>query len=213
MKHDEILRTVERYYTGCLAEHGATARGVDWNSDHSQRLRFAQLLKVCGEPAGRVGLVDYGCGYGALVETLISRGWEFDYQGFDISRAMIEAAQRRFASMAHVRFVNDESGLERADVVVASGVFNVKVQADDDTWKEYVRATLDRMAALAERGLAFNVLTAHSDPERRRPDLFYADPLEWLEYCRRRFSRHVALLHNYPLYEFTILVNFVPMES
>ena len=24
--------------------------------------------------------------------------------------------------------------------------------------------------------------------------------------CQRRYSRHVALLHDYPLYEFTIIV-------
>lgn len=213
MRHEEILRTVEGYYTRRLAEHGTTARGVDWNSDASQRLRFGQLLKVCGDPTARVSLIDYGCGYGALVETLVSRGWEFDYQGFDISRPMLEAARQRFARWGQARFVDDETALERADVVVASGVFNVKLQADDETWKEYVRGTLDRMAALAARGLAFNVLTAYSDPERQRPDLFYADPMEWTDYCRRRFSRYVALLHNYPLYEFTILVNFVPLES
>jgi cyclopropane fatty-acyl-phospholipid synthase-like methyltransferase len=212
VRRDEILHTVERYYSGRLAEHGTTARGVDWNSDISQRLRFTQLLKVCGDPP-RVGLIDYGCGYGALVEALIARGWEFDYQGFDISRAMLEAAQQRFADRRGVRFVDDEAALEPTDVVVASGVFNVKLEADDETWKEYIRETLDRMAQLASRGLAFNVLTTHSDPDRRRPDLFYGDPVEWTEYCRRRFSRYVALLHNYPLYEFTILVNFVPVES
>jgi hypothetical protein len=39
-----------------------------------------------------------------------------------------------------------------------------------------------------------------------RPDLFYADPAEVFEYCRKRYSRSVALLHDYPLYEFCILV-------
>jgi hypothetical protein len=39
-----------------------------------------------------------------------------------------------------------------------------------------------------------------------RDDLFYADPLALFEHCRTRFSRRVALLHDYPLYEFTLLV-------
>jgi hypothetical protein len=39
-----------------------------------------------------------------------------------------------------------------------------------------------------------------------RADLYYADPLFFFEHCRQRFSRRVALLHDYPLYEFTILV-------
>ena len=50
------------------------------------------------------------------------------------------------------------------------------------------------------------MLTRHSDVDRREARLFYADPVDTFEYCRNRFSRHVALLHDYPLYEFTILV-------
>jgi hypothetical protein len=50
------------------------------------------------------------------------------------------------------------------------------------------------------------VLSLYSDPERRRPDLFYADPLFLFDYCKTRFSKAVALLHDYPLYEFTVLV-------
>ena len=39
-----------------------------------------------------------------------------------------------------------------------------------------------------------------------RPDLYYADPCELFDRCKRRYSRNVALLHDYDLYEFTILV-------
>src|SRR2546429_8131406 len=47
MSNAGILENVNRYYTEKLELHGATARGVDWNSVESQRLRFAQLLKIC----------------------------------------------------------------------------------------------------------------------------------------------------------------------
>jgi hypothetical protein len=39
-----------------------------------------------------------------------------------------------------------------------------------------------------------------------RADLYYADPAQVFDYCKRRFSPNVALLHDYGLYEFTILV-------
>ena len=41
-----------------------------------------------------------------------------------------------------------------------------------------------------------------------RPDLFYADPCWLFDQCKRRHSRDVALLHDYGLYEFTILVRY-----
>ena len=39
-----------------------------------------------------------------------------------------------------------------------------------------------------------------------RPDLYYADPCFLFDYCQRRYSRWVAVLHDYGLYEFTIVV-------
>lgn len=213
MAHEEILRGVERYYSGRLAEHGATPRGVDWNSPASQRLRFAQLLKVCGTPSGVVSVLDFGCGYGALMDELSATGWTFRYQGFDVSDAMIQAARARYAGDARARFASDVGELDVADYVVASGIFNVRLRTPDAAWEAYMRDTLDQMADRAARGFAFNVLTSYSDPDRRRSDLYYADPERWFAYCRQRFSRYVALLHNYPLYEFTMLVNVVPLES
>jgi hypothetical protein len=62
------------------------------------------------------------------------------------------------------------------------------------------------MATLSRKGFAFNALSLYSDPEKRRPDLYYADPLALFDHCQRHFSRYVSLLHDYPLYEFTILV-------
>jgi hypothetical protein len=53
-------------------------------------------------------------------------------------------------------------------------------------------------------GMAFNMLTAYADRERMRTDLYYADPHKYFDLCRERYSRNVALLHDYDLYEFTI---------
>ena len=62
------------------------------------------------------------------------------------------------------------------------------------------------MRALSRRGFAFNMLTSYSDADRMRSDLHYGDPAAYFDLCKRRFSRNVALLHDYELYEFTIVV-------
>jgi hypothetical protein len=96
--------------------------------------------------------------------------------------------------------------LQPADYTVASGIFNVKLEASSTEWERYVLRTLEKISSLSKRGFAFNVLTKYSDPEFRRPDLYYADPLLLFDYCKTKLSRFVTLLHDYPLYEFTILV-------
>jgi SAM-dependent methyltransferase len=201
---DLITAKVARYYSDRLREHGATAGGVDWNSEESQTLRFAELAKLL--PLRETySVVDYGSGYGAMVAFLEGRGDDFDYQGFDISSDMIDRARRDHGSPRR-RFTTSETELRPADFAVASGIFNVKLDTAVDDWTSYVMDTLERIDRLGSRGFAFNMLTSYSDPDRMRSDLFYGDPLHFFDHAKRAFSKQVALLHDYGLYEFTILV-------
>jgi hypothetical protein len=203
----ELLHDVAAYYSGRLEQYGPTPRGVDWNSAESQIVRFEQLTRIC--PPGQVRHIgDFGCGYAALFDFLCDHGYQVTYSGFDIAAPMIDAARCRWAHNGTCRFSQDESILDGADYVVASGVFNVKLQAPPDAWHSHVVATIDQIARLARRGFAFNALTSYSDPERMRPDLYYGDPCLFFDLCKRRYSRHVALLHDYGLYEFTVHVRY-----
>lgn len=199
------LAGVGEYYSERIRQHGPTARGVDWNSEASQELRFAQLLRICdGNP--RFTLNDLGCGYAGLVDTLAARDAAFEYRGWDISEAMVQAARERFAGDPRVRIEVGSAPHAAADYTVASGIFNVRLEADDDEWLAHILATLDAMDRASARGFAFNCLTKYSDRDRMRDYLYYADPCMLFDHCKRRYSRNVALLHDYDLYEFTILV-------
>ena len=103
-------------------------------------------------------------------------------------------------------FVGSEEELEPADYTVASGIFNVKLDVSDEDWREYVLRTLETIGRLSSRGFAFNMLTSYSDADRMRPDLYYGDPGFFFDHVKRRYARNVALLHDYGLYEFTIIV-------
>jgi SAM-dependent methyltransferase len=196
---------LERYFERTLAEHGATAKGVDWRSPEAQEARFRQVVKVC-EKGDPLSLIDYGCGYGALAHYMLEQGYDITYQGFDINPQMIEIAQTRNRRPDRWAFVSDESELEPADYTIGCGLFSLRLDVDDESWKTYVLETLESLDRLSRRGFSFNMLTKYSDPPLMRPDLYYADPCFYFDHCKRRFSRNVALLHDYDLYEFTIIV-------
>lgn len=205
MTIDLILSQIIQYYNTKLDTHGPSPRGVDWSSAKSQALRFKQLLTVC-DTSNPFTLNDYGCGYGALVTYMINHNYRFHYNGFDLSGDMIEAAQQRYGDLKSCTFTSHRKCLKIADYTVASGIFNVKLQANNKAWQGHVLSTLDEIAELSNKGFAFNVLTKYSDQRLMRDDLFYADPFFLFDYCKINFSRFVAILHDYPLYEFTILV-------
>ena len=200
-----MLEPLARYYADKLRAHGTTARGVDWNSSESQEERFTELLRVCRGDR-KASINDYGCGYGALAARVRRDGYVGPYRGYDMAPEMVAAAEAQAAQLADCRFTCDPGQLAVADFTVASGIFYVRLEASVDEWERHVRDTIDRLAALSLRGFAFNMLTSHADADRMRADLYYADPAAWLTYCLRTFPRSVALLHDYQLYEFTMLV-------
>lgn len=200
-----LLTEVADYYSAKLAEHGETPRGVDWNGEESQVLRFAQLTKIISS-AKDFSLNDLGCGYGALFDYLKTHCQSFSYNGFDVSAEMVGASQRRYGGDSNARFFITSTPSEVADYGLASGIFNVRLGRSDAEWREYLEATLETLDRTSQKGFAFNCLTSYSDKDKMRDYLYYADPCTLFDLCKRRYSRHVALLHDYGLYEFTILV-------
>jgi SAM-dependent methyltransferase len=201
----EILGSVAEYYSGKISTHGVAPAGVDWNSKEGQDLRFLQLCRIL-DNASEFSVNDLGCGYGALVDYFDATGSAFRYLGLDVSEAMVREASKRFAGRINVRFEVGFVPSVVAEYGIASGIFNVRLDHSDEAWMRYVLETLDVLNDTSTKGFSFNCLTAYSDKDKMRKDLFYADPSWLFDHCKRRFSKNVALLHDYDLYEFTILV-------
>lgn len=204
MDQNRLFDEYDAYYAPALAKYGASPEGVNWNSAEAQENRFDQFVKLLPADAP-FSLNDYGCGYGALADYLADAGRQVDYHGFDVSEPMIELARSSTKSPA-ARFTTQLDDLRPADFTVANGVFTLQLDTPDDAWLDYVLGQIGVIANLSTQGFGFNLLTSYSDPDRRRPDLYYADPTFYFDYCKRTFSRNVALLHDYGEWEFTIWV-------
>ncbi len=204
---EETQKKLYQYFVEKLETYGPTAKGVDYNGPEAQMLRFEILAKVFN-PSVPFSVIDYGSGYGAMFEFMLSKGWQFEYYGVDLVEKMVLTGRDKYGAFPNAHFTTDEKELPVADYLVASGIFNVKLDAAYEDWQVFIVETLKRMNALCSKGFSFNLLSKYSDPDRMagRPDLFYADPLFFFDFCKRNFSRNVALLHDYGLYDFTILV-------
>lgn len=199
------LDPVRNYFRDKLHTHGATHRGVDYNSDKSMEIRFDQLMRILDDRRAYT-LLDWGSGYGAMLSYLLRSGHTVDYTGYDILEDMVVQGRTRFQDYPTVRFTSNLNALEEVDFSVVSGTFNMKLDATTEDWTALVLDNLAQINRLSREGFAFNLLTSYSDPEYMRSDLFYADPCFFFDYCKRNFSKNVALLHDYGLYDFTVLV-------
>jgi len=208
-KETDLLTEVAEYYTTKLAKYGETPRGVDWNGEESQTLRFKQLSKII-DVTKQFSINDLGCGYGALYDYFTHKYEDFSYLGVDVSESMICAAEQRYQGKPQARFTLSNEPDRVADYGIASGIFSVRMLRSDTEWKSYIEATLDVLDQSSRIGFSFNCLTSYSDTDKMRHTLYYADPCALFDLCKRRYSRNVALLHDYGLYEFTILVRKQP---
>jgi hypothetical protein len=201
------MNQIRSYFAGKLELHGATPRGVDWNSTDSQEIRFAQLSKVIPDLEKPFSLLDFGSGFGSYYDYLITQKAAIvKYIGFDIVEGMVVKGREMHSGMTGVEFSSKDEDLSPCDFAVASGIFNIKLDTLHDEWTDYVIKTLSRMNELSTRGFSFNLLTKYSDSDHMRPDLYYADPGMIFDVCKRKYSRNVAILHDYDLYDFTVIV-------
>ena len=199
---DNIQSEVRNYYDQKILSFGATPQGVDWNGEESQNIRFSQLIKLF-EDENSFTVLDLGCGYGSFYEFLNNHFEKFSYKGYDLSANMIEAAKIKYPK---ANFENTSVICEKFDYIVSSGIFNVRQATDAVRWLDYIKKELIAINNSSLKGFAFNLLTSYSDQDKKKDYLYYANPSEIFEYCKKNFSRNVALLHDYNLYEFTILV-------
>jgi len=202
------LTAVKDYFSMRFEQHGQDATGVDWNSVYAQETRFEQLAKVI-VPGKKFTVLDFGCGYGAMAEWFRRVGLDFEhYYGYDIVEKSLTAGREKYANDPAVTFSGNLTEIPVCDYLTASGVFNIKMDTGYGEWTDYVISNLEEFNRKTSRGFSVNFLTSYSDPERmaERPDLYYADPCKIFDYCRRHFSRNVALLHDYKIWDFTIIV-------
>jgi SAM-dependent methyltransferase len=204
---NSILSKVSAYYSSKLAIHGPTSQGVDWNGVVSHEIRHRQFLRLFGGDR-YASILDLGCGFGDFFRFLRMEGYQGPFIGYDVAPNMIaEALQIHGEAGCQWRVGAEPS--ETADFAIASGIFNVKGDVPVESWVRHIHNTIDFLASAGRRGFAFNVLSLSSDLEHRTADLYYADASEMLSYCLRRYGRSVALLQDYGLYEFTLIVRRV----
>jgi SAM-dependent methyltransferase len=184
-------------YNSRFEQFGRDIRTVGWGSEADQRLRFEVLLRGF-DPAGKT-VLDVGCGLGALVPFLQERCGDFRYLGIDVAERLVADARAAHGGPGREFLVGDLFSLELppADLVLLSGALSLKSEGIED----YARRTLERMFGLAREAACLNFLSKYVDYELEKNQHYQPETVfGWA----KQVARKVNLIHDYPLYEFTI---------
>ncbi len=179
-----------------LQLHGPNWRGLGWQSQRSQRRRFAILSEV--GPLANARVLDIGCGVGDLYNYLLRRRIPVSYTGFDILPEMVAHARKRYPeAQFEVRDVLQGLGPERFDYVLCSGAFNVNFGRN----LLAVQEVLNELLRGCTRGVAINFLSTRA--RERDAILFNYDPETLFIYCQT-LTPYVRLLEGYLPNDFTL---------
>ena len=107
-----------------------------------------------------------------------------------------------------LRLDGDEAKSQPADYCIGSGLFNMKfLETRQMNGKQYMLARLFGHVGLSrQQGCLLIRSPVILIPIICDADLYYADPRWCSIFVKRSLAKQVALLHDYGIYDFTILV-------
>lgn len=202
------LDWIEKHYEALLQRHGVSHQGAGWPTDADQQVRFQQFLRLLEKPPVNFSLLDYGCGFGDFDSFLWKQGYRgYKYVGYDLCKAMIACGPSLRSSPWANFIVSLDDGLSPLgpfNYVVSSGIFNLPPPGTPPiAWRQYIVHTIQEFDRLSTKGFAFNMLSSLA--RKQESGWFYGNPEVFFEICFRMTGK-VALLHDYGLNDFTIIV-------
>ncbi len=200
----KVIEQIGQLYTDNLKQHGIDSKSVGWPNADDHLLRFDKLLSNVNL-SDIESFNDLGSGYGAILDYLSSREKILKtYFAYDISQEMLDAMPTDKYPKTEIQKFLEPYLRTVADFSVASGIFNVRFSESDELWHQHILKTLHNLNDHSKKGFSFNLLSTYVD--FKNDHLCYGDPLFFFDYCKKNFSRYVNLYHDYPLWEWTIVV-------
>jgi len=141
-----------QFYKRVIKKYGISARGVHWNCEESQYLRFEILTKFIKNNIKNSEIIDAGCGFGEYYNYLFDNDFKpKKYIGIDCEEEMIAQASKRFLNTKFILKNILEDKLPRADYYICSGAMNILKE-------EEVLTFIKNSYKASNKGFIFNFL-------------------------------------------------------
>jgi len=191
-------KEVASIYNLRFDKHGRDIKTLGWGSESSQRLRFEVLLQGL-KPKGKT-ILDVGCGLGDLIPFLEDcTGGDFSYIGIDIADKLVDNARLMHGEKKTKFYVGDifSIKLPSVDISVLSGALSCKVHGIE----HYALETMNQMYSLSKETACLNFMTKYVDFELEKNQHYWP---EQVFAHAKKICKNVRLIHDYPMFEFTI---------
>jgi SAM-dependent methyltransferase len=160
---------IAKRYEKKFREHGSVCRGVDWPNEKDMQIRYEEMLMVTDGGS----IIDFGCGYGGLLNYMNHNSIDLKYTGIDIVQSYIDFCRLHYKENRknfHCYDVFREKTRHKADYVIMNGVLTARYGMTKKNMLAYSGKLIKKCFEMCEKGLAVNFSSPYCD--RHRDKLF-----------------------------------------
>jgi cyclopropane fatty-acyl-phospholipid synthase-like methyltransferase len=184
---------VRNFYNKRLAKIGNDIKSIGWGSKKNQFLRFELLTRNIN--LNKKKILDFGCGFGDLYIFLKKKFKYINYNGYDISNAIILNNKNKFSK---INFFGEIKLIEKYDYIICSGVFSLRTKYT----KFYFIKLINFLFARTHKGLMINFLSKKTKHKLKKN--YYYSTKEIINFTSKFENCKILVYENYSLDEFTI---------
>jgi len=189
---------INNFHDSLFARTGRNGGSLGWRSKESQQARFDAVLSQ-GNLDGKT-VLDVGCGFGDLADSLQVKAPTALYTGYDINPQFIEVCRSKAPERAfELRNILTNPPETPFDVVVSVGPINIELGHNEDLVREMLRAMY--------KSCTQHCVMSMASSEYRGSDrgFHYYDPVEILDFALS-LTKSVMLKHDYLPHDFSIFM-------
>lgn len=201
MKQQPDYTAINTFYASRYKQWGYSPKSLGWDKGN-QQVRFDVLTSQYSFE--QKSILDIGCGFGDLLNTISKKASQFDYTGIDLSEDFIKKA-KQLHPQPHCRFFAEDiltfSPQRSFNYAIASGTFNLMLAGVDQY--NYIEEVIKKTLQICIDGFAFDFLSDKVDYQKEETFHFSPEKLLSIAY---KYSRNVMLRNDYMPFEFSLFV-------
>jgi len=146
----------EKFYISAIQKYGLSAKGVNWTSTDTQRIRFKTILEMLPSDLSSYTIVDAGCGFGDFYIYLEKRNkLPKKYIGIDSLMEMYTIASATTGCEIIIADITKDE-IPNGEYLVCSGAMNVLEKFET---YQFIR----NCYLSCKKGFIFNILHGEKD--------------------------------------------------
>jgi SAM-dependent methyltransferase len=196
MNQSEISESYKKSYK----KFGRDLKSLKWKNEKAAEKRYKELTSNLD--FNNKTILDVGCGFGNIIPFIKIKTKSFTYTGIDIVPEFIKEAKSTYSEYEFkiFDFTKDEIN-QNYDIILASGSLNSN-RDNNLKWRINI---IKKLFAKCNYALTFNMAGDLGETNKKKNNIWYANPLEILKYCLT-LTKKISFKTGYTYKDFTVVM-------